>query len=64
MNKLVQIWLNSQDIIRDTIPCRICGNPTTFNGTELCDNCWEVTRRLSDFVQCQNGLEYIKEFVK
>lgn len=37
--------------VEKTIPCKICKEPTTFLGTKLCHGCWEVTRRISDFLR-------------
>ena len=64
-NILFHIWLNRQhDITLDTIPCSVCGEPTNFDGTKLCNNCWEVKRRLRDFISCKNGFSYVLEEVK
>lgn len=30
----------------ETVPCRICGEPTPMTGTRLCNNCWEIETRL------------------
>ena len=30
-----------------TCPCRLCGQPTRMLGTELCDGCWELERRVT-----------------
>lgn len=30
----------------NTIPCRICGQPTLMLGTKLCDRCWELETRI------------------
>jgi len=30
----------------ETVPCRICGDPTHFTGTRLCNRCWELERRI------------------
>jgi len=35
------------DLIEQTVPCTICGEPTIMRGTKLCDNCWEVLSRVS-----------------
>jgi NMD protein affecting ribosome stability and mRNA decay len=29
-----------------TVPCKLCGEPTTMLGTKLCDNCWELEHRI------------------
>lgn len=31
---------------RPTVNCRICGTPTPMLGTERCDRCWELERRI------------------
>lgn len=33
-----------------TIPCKHCGRPTRMLGTQLCDKCWELERRVQDDV--------------
>lgn len=40
----------------DTVPCQFCGRPTPMTGTKMCDNCWEVDRRIDDFVTSRPGL--------
>lgn len=34
-----------------TVPCGTCGAPTTSTGTERCNRCWEVERRLADYLR-------------
>lgn len=29
-----------------TVPCGLCGNPTRMLGTERCDGCWELEKRI------------------
>lgn len=29
-----------------TVPCKVCDTPTTYTGTKLCNNCYEVVNRL------------------
>jgi len=40
-----------------TLPtrCRICKSPTDNGGTKLCNGCWEVERRIEDFLQHEEG---------
>lgn len=40
---------------KETIPCTTCGTPTTMLGTKLCNNCWEVQRRLWIYVRTLRG---------
>lgn len=42
-------------------PCSTCGEPTTFTGTKKCNNCWEVERRLQDYLN--KGGVNAREFV-
>lgn len=28
------------------VPCKFCGKPTTFTGTQQCDACWEINRHI------------------
>lgn len=37
-------WYNRFDEL--IIECRLCTGPTTMQGTRLCDNCWELERRI------------------
>lgn len=30
----------------NTVPCQWCDTPTTMTGTECCDGCWELSRRI------------------
>lgn len=60
MNVLVQLWINDCRVDRTHIPCQICGGPTSFLGTKLCDGCWEVTSRLSSFLSNQNAIDFVK----
>jgi hypothetical protein len=30
----------------ETVPCGICGKPTTMTGTCRCDGCWELEHRV------------------
>ena len=66
MNVLIESWLYQQDRITygGYIPCKICGNPTSFTGTGLCNGCWEVTTRLHDFLCCQNAKDFVQETLK
>lgn len=34
-----------------TVPCKTCGEATTFTGTKLCNACWEVERSLGQYLQ-------------
>ena len=34
-----------------TVPCRTCGEPTTFTGTKQCDDCHEVETRITGYIQ-------------
>lgn len=39
----------------DTIPCEICKAPTQMKGTKRCNNCWEVERRLDEYLRHPAG---------
>lgn len=32
--------------LADTVPCKVCGQPTRSKGTQLCDRCWELEHRI------------------
>jgi hypothetical protein len=43
---------------RETVPCKFCGDPTPMLGTKLCDGCWEVSRRLEEFLRHPKAQRY------
>lgn len=46
-------------------PCTFCGNPTArLDVAELCHNCWEVTRRLPEFVRTAKGRKFCQDELK
>ena len=44
-----------------SVPCKTCGTPTHMKGTQLCDPCWEVERRLENYLH--RGGTNAREFV-
>ena len=34
------------DYIEPTVPCGLCGQPTTYLGTKRCNRCWELEHRI------------------
>jgi len=46
------------------VPCMFCGKPTAMLGTIKCDNCWEVTSRLDDFLKTYEGRMYVEKCLK
>lgn len=38
-----------------TVPCRICGRPTDFLGTRLCNPCWEGRRGVETIAERTTG---------
>ena len=63
MNFLTQSWItDGRNITRENyVPCKICGVPTSFKGTKLCNGCYEVTTRLRSFLCCQNAMDFVSE---
>lgn len=45
-----------------TVPCKTCTTPTPMTGTKLCDACWEVERRLADYLR--EGGDKARKFVE
>ena len=43
------------DLPGAVVPCDTCGQPTTMLGTRRCDPCWEVEKRLRDYLKSRNG---------
>lgn len=41
------------------IPCRVCGKWTLYLGTRLCCNCWEIERRLEEYLRHPKGREFV-----
>lgn len=41
------------------IPCKTCGNPTTFLGIKLCNGCWEVETRLQSYLTNENAIRFV-----
>jgi len=44
-----------------TVPCKICGEPTTHTTTQLCQGCWEVDSRLENFLSFPAGVKRVSE---
>ena len=44
-----------------TIPCKTCGDPTTFFGTKLCNGCWEVESRLRSYLNNSNAIKFVRK---
>lgn len=63
MNVLVQTWINNDNVTREFIPCRVCGEPTSMLGTKLCNGCWEVESRLKSFLQCVNAIQFVQKIL-
>lgn len=34
----------TQQVVEETVPCKICGEQTSMLGTQLCDDCWHMDR--------------------
>lgn len=43
-----------------TVPCRVCSKPTTATHLKICEPCWEVERRLDDFLQHEEGRRIVQ----
>ncbi len=41
------------------VPCEVCGTLTPMDGTKRCNNCWEVERRLPEYVKNLGGQDFI-----
>lgn len=45
----------------ETVPCVICGEQTPYISTELCNKCWEISRRIrSNPVLLKKIVAYLK----
>jgi hypothetical protein len=47
----------------ETIPCETCGTPTPFTGTKRCNNCWEVERRLPDYMKSPKAWDFVRQYI-
>jgi hypothetical protein len=47
----------------ETVPCETCGTPTRFTGTRRCNNCWEVERRLPDYMKSPKGWAFVRQYI-
>lgn len=44
-----------------TVPCETCGTPTPMLGTKRCTNCWEVEKRLLEYLRSINGRKFVRK---
>lgn len=47
--------------------CRFCGDPAAayyVAGLTRCNGCWEVSRRLADFVKTFEGERFVREILE
>jgi len=46
-----------------TVPCRLCGRPTTMQSTSLCDSCWELDSKIRSHPEIARKIlaELVKE---
>ena len=47
----------------ETIPCEACGTPTPFTGTRRCNNCWEVERRLPEYLKSPKAWDFVRQHI-
>ena len=57
------IWREWEE---QTIPCMFCSDPTRMIGTAMCDGCYEVDKRIDNFVEAGGvrAFERLAEAVK
>lgn len=48
---------------REVVPCETCGTETFMTGTKRCDRCWELERRLADYLAVggANAFRFVAE---
>ena len=46
-----------------TVPCETCSTPTAYEGTKRCNNCWEVERRLPDYLKSPKAWEFVRKLL-
>lgn len=52
--------LGKEGLMSKDPKCRVCDNPTN-GGLPECENCWEVERRLTDYVRSEKGKRFVLE---
>lgn len=45
---------------KETDECTTCGK-LHLSGCELCNNCWEVERRIADYLKSPKGVQFIRD---
>ena len=46
------------------VHCLVCYTPSSFLGTKLCDNCWNVERSLHDYLATETGRKQVLSIMK
>lgn len=44
--------------------CQTCGEAGALPQTKLCNNCWEVEKRLDDYLDTNNGVHNVISLIK
>jgi len=65
MSDLEKIWLMTQHVKEDNqvVACKFCDHLTPMLGTGVCDNCWEVVRRIEKFLKSAAGRVYLRHLI-
>jgi hypothetical protein len=50
--------------VREAVACMYCGKPTPMTGIRKCNNCWEVTHRLVEFVRYPKGRKFVRALLE
>lgn len=58
--RVISKWAKWKKEQANLVDCQICGEVTSMIGTKLCDNCWEITKRIDNFLESENGKKYIR----
>ena len=48
--------------VYDAVPCGTCGKEAP--GTKRCANCWEVERRLRDYLRSRAGQRFVADALR
>jgi hypothetical protein len=43
----------------DYVACKICGSPTPYLGTKLCNGCYEFDSNIDRILETDSGADYI-----
>lgn len=58
-----RLWLKCTESFYELHRCVTCGTATWRDCPE-CDNCWNVERRLPDYLKSEHGRDFVRQELK